>query len=91
LSFQKIVASLSLLSFIPNNLSNLLLLRPILTETLPHFTLIKKKCLSERERKMGLSVLINYSCILVYHKCRVEYIELRVIKVVLISVIIRKK
>jgi len=38
---------------------------------------------------MGLSV--NYRCILLYHECKVEYIELRVVKVVLISVIIGKK
>ena len=66
-------------------------LRPILTEPLAHFTFIKKKCISERERKMGLSALINYWCILLYHKCKIEYIELGVVKVVLISVIIEKK
>jgi len=40
---------------------------------------------------MSLSVLINYWCILLYHKCKVEYIELRVVKVVLICVMIEKK
>jgi len=34
-------------------------LRPILTEPLTHFTLIKKKCISEREREMDLSALIR--------------------------------
>ena len=47
--------------------------------------------MSERERKMGLSTLINYFCILFYHKCKIEYIELGVMKVILISVIIGKK
>jgi len=40
---------------------------------------------------MGLSALINYWCILLYHKCKVEYIELGVVKVVLISFIIENK
>jgi len=40
---------------------------------------------------MGLSALINYWCILLYHKSKVEYIKLRVMKVVIISVIIKKK
>jgi len=40
---------------------------------------------------MGLSALINYWYILLYHNCKVEYIELIVVKVVLISVIIEKK
>jgi len=40
---------------------------------------------------MVLSVLINYWCILLYHKYKVEYTELRVVKVVLIGVIIGKK
>jgi len=40
---------------------------------------------------MVLSALINYWCILLYHKCKVEYIELEVVKVVLNSVIIGKK
>jgi len=39
---------------------------------------------------MILSVLIKYWCILHYHKCKVEYIELRVMKVVLVIVIIEK-
>ena len=65
-------------------------LRPILTEPLIHFTFIKKKCISERERKMVFSALINYLCILLYHKCKLEYIELGVVKVLLISVIIGK-
>jgi len=36
---------------------------------------------------MILSVLVQYLCILHYHKCKVEYIELRVLKVLLITVI----
>jgi len=40
---------------------------------------------------MVLSVLVKYWCILHYHKCKVEYIELRVMKVVLIRVVKRKK
>jgi len=44
----------------------------------------------ERE-KNGFECLINYWCILLYHKCKVEYIELGVVKVILISVIIGKK
>jgi len=64
---------------------------PILTEPLVHFTLIKKKCICKKERKMSLSDLINNWYILLYHKCKVEYIKLRVVKVVLISVIIEKK
>ena len=40
---------------------------------------------------MVLSVFVKYLCIHLCHKCKVEYIELRVMKVVLIRVIIRKK
>ena len=41
---------------------------------------------------MILSVFVKYLCILLYHKCQVEYsIELGVVKVVLIIVIIEKK
>jgi len=40
---------------------------------------------------MVLSVFGKYWCILLYHKCKVEYIELGVVKVVLIRVIIGKK
>jgi len=40
---------------------------------------------------MVLSVLVKYWCILHYHKCKVEYIELGVMKVVLIRVVKRKK
>jgi len=36
---------------------------------------------------MILSVFIKYLYILIYHKCKVEYIELGVVKVVLIRVI----
>jgi len=39
---------------------------------------------------MVFSALINYLCILLYHKCKLEYIELGVVKVLLISVIIGK-
>jgi len=40
---------------------------------------------------MVLSAFVMYWCILHYHKCKVKYIELRVMKVILIRVIIRKK
>jgi len=36
---------------------------------------------------MILSVFIKYWCILLYHKCKVEYIELGVVKIILIRVI----
>jgi len=32
---------------------------------------------------MVLSALINYWCILLYHKCKIEYIELEVVKVLI--------
>jgi len=38
-----------------------------------------------------LSDLVKYWCIYHYHKCKVKYIELRVMKVVLVRVIIGKK
>jgi len=37
----------------------------------------------EREREMILRALVNYWCIYHYRKCKVEYIELRVMKVIL--------
>jgi len=40
---------------------------------------------------MVLSVFVKYLCILLYHKYKVKYIELRVMKIVLIGVIIEKK
>jgi len=40
---------------------------------------------------MVLNAFVKYWCILHYHKCKVEYIELGVMKVVLIRVIIGKK
>jgi len=40
---------------------------------------------------MVLSVFINRWCIILYHKCKVEYIELGGVKVILIIVIIGKK
>jgi len=40
---------------------------------------------------MVLSALVKYLCILHYHKCKVKYIELGVMKVVLITVIKGKK
>jgi len=40
---------------------------------------------------MVLSALVIYWCILHYRKCKVEYIELGVMKVVLIRVIRGKK
>jgi len=39
---------------------------------------------------MILNIIVKYWCILHYHKRKVEYIELRVTKVVLIRVIIGK-
>jgi len=36
---------------------------------------------------MVLSVLVKYWCIFYCHKCKVEYIELGVMKIVLIKVI----
>jgi len=48
--------------------------------------------MSERERKKTvLSALVKHLCIHYYHKCKVKYIELEVVKVVLIRVIIEKK
>jgi len=44
-----------------------------------------------KEREMVLSALVQYWCIPLYHKRKVEYIELGVVKAVLIRVIIRKK
>ena len=40
---------------------------------------------------MVLSVFVKYLCIFLYYKCKVKYIELEVVKVVLIRVIIEKK
>ena len=40
---------------------------------------------------MILSAFVMYWCILLYHKCKIEYIELRVMKIILIRVIIEKK
>jgi len=40
---------------------------------------------------MVLSVLVKYLCIFHYHNCKLKYIELRVMKVILIRVIKRKK
>jgi len=37
---------------------------------------------------MVLSVFVKYLCILHYHKCKVKYIELGVMKIVLIKVVI---
>ena len=39
---------------------------------------------------MVLSVFIKFQCILHYYKYKVKYIELRVMKVVLITFIIKK-
>jgi len=44
-----------------------------------------------KEREKWLSVLSFIDTFFHYHKCKVEYIELRVMKVVLIRVIIGKK
>jgi hypothetical protein len=43
------------------------------------------------ERKIIISALVKYWCILHYHKCKVKYIELGVMKVILIRVIKGKK
>jgi len=56
-------------------------LRPSLTELVYLFTHIKKN---------GFECLCKYWCIILYHKCKVEYIELGVVKVVLIIDIIGK-
>jgi len=40
---------------------------------------------------MVLSVFVKDWCILHYHKCKMEYIELKVMKVVLIGVIFEKR
>ena len=42
-------------------------------------------------KKIVLSVLVKYWCIFHYHKYKVEYIELKVMKRVLIRVIKGKK
>jgi len=39
---------------------------------------------------MILTALVKYWCIIHYHKCKVKYIELKVIKVILIRVVIKK-
>ena len=40
---------------------------------------------------MILSVFVNYWCIFHYYKCKVKYIELKVMKIILFKVIIKKK
>jgi len=45
--------------------------------------------MNERE-KLFFSALVKYWCIIQYHKCKVEYIELCVMKVILIRVIKEK-
>jgi len=40
---------------------------------------------------MVLNALVKYWCILHYHKCKVEYIKLEVVRVILIRVVKRKK
>jgi len=47
----------------------------------------KKKCINVGERKIVLSAFVKYLCILHYHKCKVKYIELEMMKVILIRVI----
>ncbi len=74
-------------------LANLLLfdfLGPILTEPFIHFTYIEKKYISDRERKIVLSAFVKHCCILLYDKCKEEYIEYEVVKVILIRVISKK-
>jgi len=39
---------------------------------------------------MILNALVKYLCIYHHHKCKVKYIELRMMKVILIRVIIEK-
>jgi len=65
-------------------------LRPILIEYFVYFTHIKKKCTSE-EIENSFERIVKYWCIHSYHKCKLEYIKLRVMKVILIRVIIEKK
>jgi len=65
-------------------------LRPGLTEPKTHFTRKKNVKTKERE-KIVLSAFVKYWCILHYHKCKVEYIELEMMKVILIRVIKGKK
>jgi len=40
---------------------------------------------------MVLSAFVKYWCILHYHKCKMEYIELRVIKLILINVALKNE
>jgi hypothetical protein len=47
--------------------------------------------ISKRDRKIVLSVFVKYWCIFLYHKCKVEYIKLEVVKVILIRFKIEKK
>jgi len=51
---------------------------------------ILRKSVYVKERKI-VERLVKYWCIPHYHKCKVEYIELGVMKVVLIRVIIEEK
>jgi len=43
-----------------------------------------------KEKKIVLSALVKYWCILPYHKCELKYNETRVMKVILIRVIKEK-
>ena len=56
----------------------------------PHTTYSLDLIINERERKIVLSVLLSIVYSFFYYKYKIEYIELGVIKVVLIRVIIEK-
>jgi len=62
---------------------------PIITELFTYFTNIEKKCISKREEKI-VECIVKYWCIPYYHKCKEEYIECEVVKVILIRVISKK-
>jgi len=48
-----------------------------------------EKCISEKKKKNSFECLVKY--VLYYHKYKIEYVELKAMKIVLISVIIEKE
>jgi len=44
-----------------------------------------KKSVYVKERKIVLNIFVEYGCIHDYHKCKVKYIKLRIINLILIS------
>jgi len=50
----------------------------------------QEKCNCKGEEKIVLCALIKHWCIYHYHKYKIEYIELRVIKIILTWIIIKK-